>query len=74
MREKLKSAPVKKVSNFWPGWTEINGKVSKCFEKNLRSGDTIVKLFAKSEQDKNSKPVALVFSLVQTDKFLVNFC
>ena len=39
-----------------------------------RKFSTMVKKFAKSEQDKNSKLVALVFSLVQTDEFLVNFC
>ena len=44
----------------------------KVFAEKIAS--TIVKIFAKSEEDKNSKPVALVFSLVQTDKFLVNFC
>ena len=39
-----------------------------------RKFSTIVKIFAKSEQDKNSKLVALVFSLIQTDENLVNFC
>ena len=39
-----------------------------------RKFSTIVKIFAKSEQDPNSKLVALVFSLLQTDETLVNFC
>ena len=39
-----------------------------------RKFSTIVKIFAKSEQDQNSKLVALVFSLLQTDEILVNFC
>ena len=39
-----------------------------------RKFSTIVKIFAKSEQDQNSKLVALVFSLLQTDEIFVNFC
>ena len=39
-----------------------------------RKFSTMVKIFAKSEQDQNSKLVALVFSLMQTDEFPVNFC
>ena len=38
-------------------------------EQNVRTEKS-----AKSEQDKNSKVVALVFSLLQTDEIPVNFC
>ena len=36
---KVENCASKKSFNFWRGWTEINWKVSKCFEKSLRSGD-----------------------------------
>ena len=60
---------MKKLQNVFE---KIRDRGKKVFAEKIAS--TIVKIFAKSEEDENSKPVALVFSLVQTDKFLVNFC
>ena len=60
---------MKKLQNVFE---KVRDRGKKVFAEKIAS--TIVKCFAKSEEDKNSKLVALVISLVQTDKFLVNFC
>ena len=60
---------MKKLQNVFE---KVRERGKKVFAEKIAS--TIVKFFAKSEEDKNSKLVALVFSLLQTDKFVVNFC